>query len=64
MPYAKFQSPSINIAIYFQLSFGEGKKEREKEGKEGSKWKYQDVELRICPKGKGGAKNTFNIFQF
>ena len=34
-----------------------GRKEgRKKERKAESKWRYQDVELRICPKGKGGAK--------
>ena len=65
MAHAKFQSPSINIDIYFQLSFGERKGEGEKGRKEGrkkgrekeSKWRYHEVELRIFPKGKGGAKN-------
>ena len=30
MPHAKFQSPSINIDRYFQLSAGERKAERKK----------------------------------
>ena len=33
MPHAKFQSPSINIDRYFQLSAREREKEREKERK-------------------------------
>ena len=36
MPHAKFQSPSINIDRDFQLSFGERKKESEKEREKGS----------------------------
>ena len=60
MPHGKFQSPSINIDRYFQLSARERKKGREKERKKErkgvSKWGTQDVELRVCPKGKGGAK--------
>ena len=36
----------------------EGRKgERRKERKGVSKWRTQDVELHICPKGKGRAKN-------
>ena len=34
-------------------------KEGQREG--GSKWKDQGVELRICPKGKGGAKNVAQL---
>ena len=55
MPHAKFQSPIINIDRDFQLFSRVSKGERKK----GSKWRDQDVKLRICPKGKGGAKNTF-----
>ena len=33
MPHAKFQSPSIKIERFFQLSFGEREGEREKERK-------------------------------
>ena len=53
MLHAKFQSPSIKIEWFFQLSAGEKKGE----SKLVSKWRDQDVELRICQKGKGGAKN-------
>ena len=48
MSHAKFKSPSINIDRYFQLSSG---------GREGES--KGDVELGICPKGKGRAKNLF-----
>ena len=63
MAHAKFQSPSINIDRYFQLSAGERKKGRKAERKGVSKWRYQDVELRLCPKGKGGAKNQGIVFK-
>ena len=37
MPHAKFQSPSINIDRYFQLSAGERKEGRKGERKKGRK---------------------------
>ena len=52
MPHAKFQSPSINIDIYFQLSFGERKGERKKEREKGRK-EVKDPRCRAphLPKG-------------
>ena len=38
MPHAKFQSPSINIDRYFQLSAGVSEKER-KRGRKGEREK-------------------------
>ena len=38
MPHAKFQSPSINIDQFFQLSSGERKGEREKGRKKESEF--------------------------
>ena len=52
MPHAKFQSPSINIDRDFQLSAGHSQRARQT-ARQGND---QGVELRICPKGKGGAK--------
>ena len=50
MPHVKFQSSSINIDRDFQLSAGWTEGHRDTD----SKWRDQDVELRICPKGKVG----------
>ena len=51
MPHAKFQTPSINIDRDFQLSarHSQTDSQTDRQGND------QGVELRICPKGKGGA---------
>ena len=53
MPHAKFRSPSINIDRDFQLSAGHSQRARQT-ARQGND---QGVELRLCPKAKGGAKN-------
>ena len=57
MPHAKFQSPSINIDRYFQLSAGVSEKEREKGRKKERKEERKEVKDPRCraphlPKGQ------------
>ena len=60
MAHAKFQSPSINIDRFFQLSSRERKGEREKGRKNEREYVSEGPKMwssALNPQGKGGAKN-------